>query len=63
MMEDILDERFQRLETALNVLIESITTYNPSVTAADDLNAADDYFNEGLGQCKPLVYMTIFFPS
>jgi hypothetical protein len=49
-MEEILDERFQRLETALNVLIESITTYNPSVSAAVDLIAADDNLSEGLDQ-------------
>jgi predicted RNA-binding protein with PIN domain len=51
-MEEILDERFHRLETALNVLIESITTYNPSVSAAVDLIAADDNLSEGLDQRK-----------
>jgi predicted RNA-binding protein with PIN domain len=49
-MEDILEERFQRVETALNTLIDSITTYNPSVQAAQDLVVADDEFSKGLEQ-------------
>jgi hypothetical protein len=51
-MEELLDERFHRLETALNVLIESITTYNPSIPAAVDLIAADDDLSAGLDQCE-----------
>jgi hypothetical protein len=51
-MDVILEERFQRVETALNTLIDSITTYNPSVQAAEDLVAADDEFSKGLEQRK-----------
>jgi hypothetical protein len=51
-METILEEHFQRVETALNTLIESITTYNPSVQAAIDLVAADDELSKGLEQRK-----------
>jgi len=49
-MEELLDQRFQRLDTALNTLIDSITTYNPSPAAANDLVAADDALSEGLEQ-------------
>jgi len=51
-METMIDGRFQSIETALNDLIESITTYNPSVLAAVDLIAADDNLAESLDQCK-----------
>jgi hypothetical protein len=51
-METILEERFHALETALNALIESITTYNPSIPAALNLIAADDTLSESLNQCK-----------
>ena len=50
-MEAILQTQFQRVETALNTLIESITSYNPSPQAAVDLVAADDELSKGLEQC------------
>lgn len=53
-MDAILGERFQRVEAALNMLIDSITSYNPSLQAAKDLVAADDYFSEGLEQCTTI---------
>lgn len=46
----IFQSRFQRLETALNTLVESVAAYNPSVTAADALVAADDDLEESLEQ-------------
>lgn len=42
--------KFQRLEQALNTLVESVAAYNPSVTAADELVAADDELNKSLEQ-------------
>ncbi|KAG8623922.1 hypothetical protein KVT40_008898 [Elsinoe batatas] len=41
-MLPILQTRYQRVEKALDTLLESITAYNPSLTAADELLAADD---------------------
>ncbi|KAJ9667932.1 hypothetical protein H2201_002118 [Coniosporium apollinis] len=49
-MDAILDTHFQRVEAALNTLINSITSYNPSEKAADDLVAADDQLLQGLEQ-------------
>lgn len=59
-MDALLEERFQRMETALNTLIDSITTYNPSVQAAEDLVAADDEFSKGLEQCKAISYRNTY---
>jgi hypothetical protein len=50
-MDSLLDVQFQRVEDALNVLIDSITSYNPSTQAAQDLVAADDELSRGLEQC------------
>ncbi|KAF2088551.1 hypothetical protein K490DRAFT_64599 [Saccharata proteae CBS 121410] len=47
-MDAELDAPFARMETALNALIESITSYNPSLQAAIDLVQADDDLNRGL---------------
>ena len=47
-----LQSRYQRLERALDNLTDSITAYNPSLTAADELVAADDDVSEALEQCK-----------
>lgn len=49
-MEAILQKKFDGLEAALNKLLDSITTYNPSITAAHELLAAEADLNEGLGQ-------------
>lgn len=57
-MDTILDERFQRVEVALNTLIDSLTTANPLVQAANDLHAADIGFDEGLVQCTVISYNT-----
>src|SRR5688572_11266717 len=49
-MDAILQTQFQRVETALTTLIDSITSYNPSPQAALDLVAADEDFSKGLSQ-------------
>ena len=49
-MNVIIQAQLDRVETALNTLVESITSYNPSVTAANALLAADDDLNKGLKQ-------------
>jgi hypothetical protein len=51
-MDVLLDDQFQKVETALNLLIESITKYNPSTTAAADLIAADEELTQGLERRK-----------
>jgi hypothetical protein len=51
-MDTILDAQLQRMETALNTLLDSIITYNPSTAAADNLLQADDELNRGLEQRK-----------
>ncbi|KAG9523053.1 hypothetical protein KCV07_g2765, partial [Aureobasidium melanogenum] len=49
-MLSVFQTRFQRLETALNSLVESVAAYNPSISAADALVAADDDLDESLEQ-------------
>ena len=50
-MDTEILNQFARLENALNTLIDSITSYNPSPAAAIDLVVADDELSEGLSQC------------
>ncbi|KAI9719719.1 MAG: hypothetical protein M1812_003207 [Candelaria pacifica] len=47
-MNNVLQAQFQRIETALNALIDSITTFSPSPAAALDLLSADDDLSKGL---------------
>jgi len=49
-MDVVLQTQFQRVEAALNTLIDSITSYNPSTQAAVNLVAADDELSKGLEQ-------------
>ncbi|KAI9823496.1 MAG: hypothetical protein M1819_001339 [Sarea resinae] len=49
-MDAILQSQFQRVESALNTLVDSIASYNPSTTAAQDLLNADDELTAGLNQ-------------
>lgn len=49
-MLSILQTRYQRVETALNALLDSISAYNPSPASADELVAADNDVNESLEQ-------------
>jgi hypothetical protein len=41
---------YQRVESSLQRLTESIAAYNPSTSAADELVAANDAVNENLDQ-------------
>ncbi|KAG9239014.1 vitamin-D-receptor interacting mediator subunit 4-domain-containing protein [Amylocarpus encephaloides] len=47
-MNQILDERFERVEKALATLIHSLSTYNPSAADASNLVAADAELSQGL---------------
>lgn len=49
-MDQILHAHFERVEAALNALVDSISSYNPSPAAALDLVAADDELSKGLEQ-------------
>ena len=53
-MNSIIQGQLDRVETALNTLIESIASYNPSVTAANDLLAADNELAQGVKSCEIL---------
>lgn len=45
-----LQSRYQRVEKALDNLLDSVTAYNPSTSAADELVAADKETNQALEQ-------------
>jgi hypothetical protein len=47
-----LQSRFERVEIALNTLLDSISSYNPSTQAAVALVEADDDLSKGLEQRK-----------
>ena len=47
-MDKFIDARFDRVEKALAVLIDSIANYNPSPTLAEDLLTADRELSGGL---------------
>jgi len=49
-MDSVLQAQFQRVETALATLIDSITALNPSPQAALDLVTADSELSKGLEQ-------------
>ena len=53
-MNSIIQGQLDRVDTALNALIESIASYNPSVAAANDLLAADDELAKGVKTCEIL---------
>ncbi len=54
-MDKFIDARFERLEKALASLIDSVTKYHPSVSLAEDLQAADTELTKGLakGSARP----------
>lgn len=41
---------YQRVEQSLQKLTDSIAAYNPSISAAEELSAADDAVNKNLEQ-------------
>ena len=47
-MDSVIQGQLDRIDAALNSLVESIASYNPSVTAANDLLAADDELCKGV---------------
>lgn len=49
-MNTVIQAQLDRVETALNTLIESIASYNPSIPAANALLAADDDLDKRLKQ-------------
>lgn len=49
-----MENHLSRVEAALNVLLDSITSYNPSPAAAGDLLAADDGLSGQLRECKQM---------
>ncbi|KAJ4383513.1 hypothetical protein N0V86_001565 [Didymella sp. IMI 355093] len=49
-MDDLLQAQFDRVEQALDTLVDSIASYNPNPQAAIDLVAADDELSHGLDQ-------------
>lgn len=51
-ISDYIDARFARVEKALEILIKSITGYNPSPAIANDLVTADSELNKGLEHRK-----------
>ena len=53
-MNSIIQSQLDRVDNALNALIASIESYNPSVPAAIDLLAADDELQRGVKLRKPL---------
>ncbi|KUJ16999.1 uncharacterized protein LY89DRAFT_707382 [Mollisia scopiformis] len=49
-MDAIIDKHFERVEKALATLINSISTYNPNPSLANDLVTADAELSQGLEQ-------------
>ncbi len=49
-MNDIIQTQLDRVETALTQLIDSISSYNPSIPATSALLIADDELKQGLQQ-------------
>lgn len=52
-MDAQIQAQLDRVEAALNTLIDSITSYNPSPAAAIALSNADDDLTQGLEQRSP----------
>jgi hypothetical protein len=49
-MNNIIQAQLDRIETALTKLIDSITSYNPSIDSVHELLSADDALTSGLDQ-------------
>ena len=62
-MNTIIEAQLDRVETALNTLVESIASYNPSIPAASALLSADDDLNNGLKQCMNRPFQTAEDPA
>src|SRR6266480_4024260 len=57
-MDTVLQKQLDRLEIALTKLLDSITTYNPSLPAAHDLLAVEEDLSKGLEQRKFPIILT-----
>ena len=62
-MNTVIQNQLDRVETALNTLITSIESYNPSVPAAIDLLTADTDLQEGVKQRKTSCSQNSLIPS
>src|SRR5262249_11191026 len=51
-MDTVLQKQLDRLEITLTKLLDSITTYNPSLPAAHGLPVAEEELSRGLEQRK-----------
>jgi hypothetical protein len=51
-MDEILDEKLQNMENALNDLIDSTTQYNPSPADAEKLLQADRDLDSAVTMCE-----------
>ncbi|SPN99913.1 uncharacterized protein DNG_02765 [Cephalotrichum gorgonifer] len=51
-MDKVIDTRFERLERALTILIDSVAKYNPSAAQARDLDNADKNLCKGLEEVQ-----------
>ena len=60
-MEAQIVAQLDKFEKTLDTLIESISTNNPSVTAAEQLVAADDAVAESLKQRMCNFHITVFY--
>ena len=58
-MNSLLQTQFTRVEAALSTLVDSISSYNPSPSAAYNLVAADDALNASLEQCTSEITLNI----
>lgn len=54
-MDATFEEHLLRVESALNSLLDSITSYNPSPTAAGELVVADEGLSKQLRHCKTIM--------
>ena len=48
---------YQRLEQSLDRLTESIAAYNPSISAAEELAAADQIVDDDLDTRKTIIHL------
>jgi hypothetical protein len=47
-MDEVMESRIQKMETTVNTLVDSMTTFNPSITAVEALIEADEELNHGI---------------
>lgn len=62
-MDATLQEQFNRVQSALQTLVDSIAAYNPSTQAAGELLAADNALSRGLDQRMTSPFAVISYSS